>query len=159
MGLEIERKWLIASLPAGFDSSRGQAIDQGYLTIADGGNETRVRSRAGEYFLTTKSGSGLVRRETSIELTAEQYEQLWPATEGARVTKVRHELSIAGGLTLELDVYTGELAGLIVAEVEFPDEDTANAFTAPEWFGADVTSDSAYKNHALAVNGRPQQSR
>jgi adenylate cyclase len=159
MALEIERKWLIPSLPEGFDASDGQAIDQGYLTIADGGNETRVRSRAGEYFLTTKSGSGLVRRETSIELTSDQYEQLWPATEGARVTKVRHELSIAKDLTLELDVYTGKLAGLIVAEVEFPDEQTAKEFTAPAWFGADVTSDRAYKNHALAVDGRPERPR
>jgi adenylate cyclase len=155
MGFEIERKWLIPELPKDFDTSAGQPIDQGYLTIGSGGDETRIRSRHGSYVLTTKSGSGLVRSETSIELTREQYQQLWPVTERARVTKVRHERSIDDGLTLEVDVYTGALDGLIVAEVEFPDEAAADAFTAPAWFGADVTSDSAYKNHALAVYGRP----
>ncbi len=156
MGLEIERKWLIAELPDSFDQGDGQAIDQGYLTIGGDGDETRLRSRAGHYVLTTKSGSGLVRRETSVELTEQQFYELWPATEGVRVTKVRHKRSLPGtGLTIEVDVYSGNLTGLIVAEIEFPDEASANTFSAPEWFGADVTADDAYKNQALAVHGRP----
>lgn len=161
MGLEIERKWLVAEIPADLDRSRGQKIDQGYLTIGRDGAETRIRSRAGSLVLTTKSGSGLVRQETSIELSSEQYDTLWPTTEGARVSKTRHEFELTSqdaprtGMVIEVDVYSGDLAGLVVAEIEFASEDEAAAFEPPDWFGTEVTSDAAYKNHALAVQGRP----
>ena len=68
----------------------GERIEQGYLTIGSDGAETRVRRRGERCTLTVKSGSGLVRSEHEVELTAEQFEALWPATEGARVEKVRH---------------------------------------------------------------------
>ncbi len=58
-------------------------------------------------------------------------------------------------LTVEVDVYAGDLEGLLTAEVEFPDEATAREFSAPEWLGRDVTDDERYANRALAVNGIP----
>ena len=134
----------------------GQRIDQGYLTIGAGGTETRIRKRAGEYILGVKAGSGLVRNETSVLLSAEQFDELWPLTEGARVEKTRHVAADPdSGATIELDVYEGELSGLVVAEVEFTDEAAADAFVAPSWFGAEVTDDAGFKNQSLAVHGRP----
>ena len=60
-----------------------------------------------------------------------------------------------GDLTVELDVYEGDLDGLVTAEVEFPDEASALAFDAPEWLGRDVTEDKRYGNRVLAVEGLP----
>ena len=60
-----------------------------------------------------------------------------------------------GGLVIELDVYTGDLEGLVVAEVEFDSEEAAEAFAPPEWFGEDVTDDVRYKNQRLARDGAP----
>ena len=52
-------------------------------------------------------------------------------------------------------MYTGDLEGLVVAEVEFDSETAAEAFAPPEWFGEDVTEDVRYKNQRLARDGAP----
>lgn len=154
-GVEIERKWLVTQAPAQALAAPSEAIEQGYLTIGSQGAETRVRRRGQRRFLTTKSGAGLVRGEHEIELTESQFAALWPATEGARLLKRRHRLDAPDGHLIELDVYAGELDGLIVAEVEFDDPSVATSFIAPAWFGPEVTDDPGYKNQRLAVEGRP----
>jgi adenylate cyclase len=60
-----------------------------------------------------------------------------------------------GDLPVELDIFEGELEGLRVAEVEFPDEDAAHAFEPPDWFGPEVTDDHRYANESLATHGLP----
>jgi CYTH domain-containing protein len=155
-GVEVERKWLIPGLlPPEVAVVHADEIEQGYLTIGADGSETRVRRRAGSCTLTVKSGGGLVRRETEVPLTQEQFEMLWPATENARVQKQRRAIPGDGGVTIEVDVYSGRLDGLVVAEVEFDDPWGAESFVAPYWFGREVTADDAYKNRSLAVHGRP----
>jgi CYTH domain-containing protein len=61
------------------------------------------------------------------------------------------------GLTAEVDVYEGALAGLITAEVEFSSEEASSAFAPPGWLGREVTGDKRYANRALAVDGLPQR--
>ena len=73
-----------------------------------------------------------------------------------RVEKTRYKGGLSGGLQFELDVFHGELDGLLLVEVEFASVDAANQFSAPDWFGQDVTSNKGYKNKALAVKGRPR---
>ena len=55
----------------------------------------------------------------------------------------------------ELDVYHGELTGLVTVEVEFSSLEEAESFSPPAWFGEDITEDKRYKNKNLARNGRP----
>jgi adenylate cyclase len=150
-GVEIERKWLVEQAPAEALSAPAELIEQGYLTIGDGGAETRVRRRGESCFLTVKSGSGMTRAEHEVELTSEQFEALWPATAGARVIKRRHLIRGEGGSLIELDVFEGALSGLLLAEVEFDDPWGAESFVAPYWFGREVTDDPAYKNQRLAL--------
>ncbi len=156
--VEVERKWLVAdseAIPAQALAAPAATIEQGYLTLAADGGETRVRRRDGSFTLTVKSGRGMVRGEAEIELSAQQFERLWPATEGARVQKRRHAIPLPDGLLIELDIYAGTLCGLIVAEVEFTDASAAERFVAPAWFTREVTDDDAYKNRSLATGGRP----
>ncbi|MDE3132348.1 MAG: CYTH domain-containing protein, partial [Acidobacteriota bacterium] len=154
-GVEIERKWLVPELPAeALGGPPPDTIQQGYLTIGNDGAETRVRRRAAQCTLTVKSGRGMVRAESEITITSEQFEALWPATAGARVEKQRYTRRL-GGHSIELDVYAGSLRGLIVAEVEFDDPREALAFAAPRWFGPEVTADPEYKNQRLALRGGP----
>jgi adenylate cyclase len=155
-GVEVERKWLVPVAPDWALEVDADVVEQGYLVIGEGGSsEARVRRRAGRFFLTVKSGHGLVRAEHEIALSSDQFETLWPATEGRRVSKTRRKLDGGGGAVIELDVYAGSLDGLVVAEVEFSDEAASAAFEAPAWFGVEVTDDDAYKNRRLAVDGRP----
>jgi adenylate cyclase len=154
---EVERKWLVGEAPADVLEARAEPIEQGYLAAEEGGGEVRLRRRAGRCFITAKSGSGLVRRELEVEISAEQFEALWPGTEGRRLEKTRRvvELDGPGDLRVELDEYAGALAGLRVAEVEFPDEETARAFRPPAWFADEVTDREGYRNRSLAMRGRP----
>ena len=150
--MEIERKFLLAALPERMDT--GTRIEQGYLALDPAGAEVRVRRKGSKTLMTVKTGRGLVRGEEEFPIEGDLFARLWPMTEGRRVVKTRH-LVPAGAFTAEVDVYEGELAGLLTAEVEFPDEAAARAFAPPGWLGSDVTGDPRYANQALAVNGRP----
>jgi CYTH domain-containing protein len=150
--MEIERKFLVRRVPDA-PSAISARLRQGYLASGSEG-EVRVRDAAGSLTLTVKSGAGLARAETEIDLTPEQFDVLWPATAGRRIEKVRTRQPV-GAFTAEVDVYEGDLAGLVVVEVEFPSRDTAADFEAPEWFGTEVTEDAGYKNASLALRGRP----
>ena len=60
-------------------------------------------------------------------------------------------------LVIELDVYSGALTGLLVAEVEFGSEEAAGTFEPPAWFGTEVTDDARFKNQQLASVGAPAE--
>jgi CYTH domain-containing protein len=153
-GTEIERKFLVDGVPEEVAWDAGDALRQGYLAL-DGDTEVRLRLHGdGAAVLTLKRGGGRVRAEEELEVGAEQAGRLWALTEGRRVEKVRHRAEV-GGATVELDVYGGDLDGLVVAEVEFPDEAAAQGWAPPPWVVREVTDDEAYKNRALAVGGRP----
>jgi CYTH domain-containing protein len=150
--MEIERKFLVTTPPAGLRTAPSVAIRQGYITTGLDG-EVRLRDADGICTLTVKSGSGIVREEREIPIDREQFDALWPATAGRRLEKRRYLLTV-DGLTYEVDVYEGSLAGLIIAEVEFSGIDGARGFTPPGWFG--TTEDIALSNASLALNGIPR---
>jgi adenylate cyclase len=151
--LEIERKFLLKSLPT--ELQGGTPILQGYLA-QDEQLEVRIRQYGSDYFLTVKEGSGLVRKETEIALSVEQFQALWPSTEGRRLEKVR-SLVNCGALQIEIDRYLGELAPLLVAEVEFASIEESERFTKPDYLGREVTDEEAYKNSSLAIHGIPDE--
>jgi adenylate cyclase len=152
VGMEVERKFLVSEVPS-LDGAEADEILQGYLAIGSDG-EVRVRRKGDKLLLTAKRGSGISREEAEIELDRASFDGLWPLTEGRRLQKRRHVLP-HGELKIELDVYAGELEGLVVAEVEFRSEEDANAFDPPDWLGEEVTGDHRYLNETLATAGVP----
>jgi adenylate cyclase len=153
--IEIERKFLVAAPPDDLARHPASDIRQGYLAIEEDGTEVRLRSRDRKSILTFKRGVGRTRVEVEVGIEPDAFERLWPLTEGRRIEKVRHLIPAGDGLVIELDVYGGDLAGLVLAEVEFPTEAAADAFEPPAWLGADVTDDERYKNQRLALDGAP----
>lgn len=151
---EIERKFVLDAPPQGVDEHPSEAIAQGYLAL-DGDVEVRVRLRDARAFLTVKAGGGRRRVEEELEIARDRFEALWPLTEGRRIVKRRYRVPADDALVFEVDVYEESLAGLVVAEVEFPDDAAANAFATPDWLGREVTDDPRWKNQALALHGRP----
>lgn len=154
--LEIERKFLVDTTRLDalgpLEDYEHSSIRQGYLVIGADGSEARVRDKGGKYTVTVKTKGELVRGEWETGLTQEQFDALWGASEGQRVEKTRFQIP-HDGLVIELDVYEGDLEGLVTAEIEFEDEVAAGRFVAPEWLGADVTSNQKYKNQNLAQRG------
>jgi adenylate cyclase len=150
---EIERKFLVSELPPDLLAHPVVHVRQGYLAIGPDG-EVRVRDASGRHTLTVKSQGSLVRREHEISLVRKQFDRLWPATEGRRIEKWRYAVPL-GAVEASVDVYAGDLDGLVTVEVEFPSEQDAREFQAPGWFAAEVTEDPSYKNATLSVQGRP----
>lgn len=153
-GTEIERKFLVGAPPADLERHPSEAVQQGYLAL-DGDVEVRLRRRGERAFLTIKGGGGRRRVEQELELEPARFDELWPLTAGRRIVKRRYVVPAPDALQFEVDVYEEELAGLVVAEVEFPDDAAANAFAPEEWLGREVTDDPRWKNQALALHGRP----
>jgi adenylate cyclase len=149
--VERERTWLVRRLPEPLPA--GTRIAQGYLAH-DGSVAVRVRRRGDRHVATVKGGTGRTRVEVEWDLTPDQFEALWPLSDGRRIEKVRHEVPVDGG-TAELDVFGGDLDGLVLVEVEFDDEGSMAAFEAPDWFGPEVSDDERYANGALARDGLP----
>lgn len=154
MGIEIERKFLVAAddWRAGVESS--QRMAQGYLDAGDalacGSGKTSVRVRiAGESaWLNIKSRqSGAARQEFEYSIPLADAQALLHLCSGGLIDKTRHHVR-HGGFLWEIDEFAGVNAGLIVAEIELPAADTA--FARPDWLGHEVTDAPRYYNHALA---------
>ena len=146
---EIERKFLVRKLPENLATFPSADISQGYLVSLEDGLQVRLRKTGEKYSLTYKRGLGNVREEREVTLTPEQFSQLWPATEGKRLVKTRYDIPF-GDRIVEIDIYGGRHEGLVVAEVEFDDEESATHFQPPDWLGDDVTGDPRYSNQLLA---------
>lgn len=146
---EIERKFLLNRLPDALAQFPHEEIEQGYLAVERGGVQVRLRKKGTVRTLAYKRGNKTAREEREVRLSAEQFDALWPATKGRRLTKTRYDIPFKQH-TIEVDIYTGRHDGLVVAEVEFKDARSCRAFQPPEWFGKEVTGQSRYSNVVLA---------
>jgi adenylate cyclase len=145
--VEIERKFLVVS--DGWRSGApGQRFCQGYLAQRDGVT-VRVRRAGPRAFVTIKGeADGIVRPEFEYDIPVDEAEQMLAnLCRGPLIEKTRHEVWHEGRLW-EVDVFGGDNAGLVIAEVEL--DDPAESVTIPPWVGAEVTHDSRYRNSELA---------
>lgn len=149
--MEIERKFLVELIPENYQEYPVHFLEQAYLCRQP---VVRVRKEAqdgnAEYILTYKSEGLMVREEYNMPLNKESYEHLKAKADGRVITKKRYQIPSENGLIIELDVFEGELAGLLLAEVEFPDEETAQKWQPPEWFGREVTYEKTFHNSNLS---------
>ena len=145
--MEIERKYLVRRLPGHMENYPCGIISQGYLNTSP---VIRIRQDNDRYELTYKSEGLMARQEYNLPLTREAYEHLLTKIDGRLIQKKRYLVPLEDHLTAELDVFEGELAPLLLVEVEFPSEEEAISFTPPSWFGEDVTFSGKYHNSRLS---------
>jgi CYTH domain-containing protein len=147
--MEIERKYLITRLPEGATDHPYHLIEQGYLSTEP---VVRVRREDDNYYLTYKSKGLLEREEYNLPLTMDSYDHLIKKADGHILTKKRYLIPVenSDSLTIELDIFEGRFKGLMLAEVEFETREDAEAFTAPDWLGEDVTFTGEYQNSRLS---------
>lgn len=145
--MEIERKYLIETIPFDLEDYPQKKIAQGYLCTNP---VVRIRRSNDEYILTYKGKGLMVREEYNLPLTQESFEHMIPKCDGRFIEKTRYLIPYMEKYTIELDVFHNDLSPLILAEVEFESEEEANSFVAPEWFGEDVTFSSKYHNSNLS---------
>ena len=156
MAREIERKWVAERPPGPELLGAGTPLRQGYVAI-DGDVTVRVRIAPEQAWLTIKGGDeGLDRTEVEVDLDLDEAEDLWRYTGDRRLEKSRHRVAV-GEYTAEVDLFGGALSGLCLVEVEFPSVAAAEAFSAPDWFGRDVTGRPGWSNASLALHGLPPE--
>jgi adenylate cyclase len=148
--LEIEKKFLVKNIP-NLNSVKQIKIKQGYLSPPP--SSLRIR-RKGEIFELTKKISlkekdHSSREEINVLLTEYEFNKLWTQVERS-LEKSRYCFDIGSNLIAELDIFEGDLSGLVLVEVEFPSTEIMESFIAPEWFGKDITQESFSANSFLA---------
>ncbi len=149
MSFEIERKFLVRDETWRDLVTRRIRIRQAYLR-ADPDASIRVRlQEGGKATLTIKSKEVKLRRlELEYEIPLLDAEKLLALRQGSIIEKVRHIVPLQG-LTWEVDVFEGENAGLVIAEVEL--ETAEQSVPLPSWIGREVTGERQYYNSALAL--------
>lgn len=152
--MEIERKFLTKNIPFDITAYPYKQISQAYISFSP---TIRIRRSDDAYILTVKGKGHLAREEFELPLTKADYDRLFLKTEGTPVVKKRYLVPVEGGYTAEVDLYEGELEGLMTTEVEFPSMEAAEGFAAPDWFGKDVSEEKAYKNTSLSLYGMPKE--
>ncbi len=150
MGLEIERKFLVDHEKwESVVKPKGTHYRQGYL-VNDPGKTVRVRVSGTKGFLNLKSKiSQVSRKEFEYEIPLHDAIEILQDFTGNIVEKIRYEISF-GGNTWEVDVFTGDNEGLIVAEIELRSE--SEEFAIPKWVTNEVTHESRYTNASLSVD-------
>ena len=155
MAKEIERKFLVSSADWRDTADAGTDLRQAYVVTMED-RSARVRILAGERAkLTIKIGkSALVRDEFEYALPLADALDLLSQAVGLVIEKTRYRVPV-GDFLWEVDVYRGELSGLVVAEVEMASVDDDPAL--PAWIGREVTGDRRYSNQFLALDGMPRK--
>lgn len=167
--MEIERKFTIKKLPENLESYSCHIIEQAYLNTDP---VVRIRRQDAEYYMTYKGKGLLAREEYNLPLNEQSYYHLREKADGNIISKKRYVIPISTpqftatymsehlsdsgksidslSLCVELDIFDAPFAPLVIAEVEFPDKETAEAFLPLDWFDQDVTNDPAYHNSNLS---------
>ena len=155
MGIEIERKFLVVSDAWRAAAHKVVAMAQGYLNDIDAVESgaqrasVRVRVEGDEAHLNLKSREpGHTRQEFDYLIPVADARALLALCTGGLIDKRRHHVD-HGGHLWEVDEFLGDNAGLVVAEIELASAD--EAFTKPDWAGAEVTDSPRYYNLALAT--------
>jgi adenylate cyclase len=147
MGVEIERKFLVANDLWKKDARNGVEFRQGYLS-SQGTCSVRVRREGDKANINIKSATlGISRSEFEYPIPADEADELLDLFCTSTVIKTRY-LVAHSGKTWEVDVFQGDNAGLVVAEVELKSID--EEFELPAWVGEEVSADVRYYNTELA---------
>lgn len=147
--IEIERKFLVLNHDFIALAVTKNRIVQGYLN-SNPERTVRIRIKGEKGFLTIKgkgNDSGTTRLEWEREIPLAEAEKLLTLCENGVIDKTRYEI-LSGKHTYEVDIFTGENDGLIIAEIELNAEN--ESFEKPHWLGKEVTGDERYYNAYLS---------
>tara|TARA_B110000967_G_scaffold63958_1_gene65912 strand:+ start:2516 stop:2980 length:465 start_codon:yes stop_codon:yes gene_type:complete len=149
MAYEIERKFLLINEQWRDEVENSFTLRQGYLSTNPDAT-VRIRIKNEQATLTIKSKNiGIRRNEFEYQIPTEEAQQLLALCEGPLIQKIRYTI-YSGSHTWEIDEFSGDNTGLILAEIELTHED--DAFEKPTWVGDEVSGDVRYYNSNLVAH-------
>ncbi len=174
MGIEIEKKFMVKCLPEELNKYTFHMIEQAYLNVHPA---IRVRREDDIYYMTYKGAHSqnegeIGQVEYNMPLDKESYERLSSKAEGNVIKKKRYLIPLNDDayttdyladhkelkrkieeleVKIELDVFEDMFDGRVIAEVEFPDEESAKMYRPASWFEREVTGDPKYSNASMSM--------
>lgn len=151
--LEVELTYLARAIPAAASDAAGKLLIDIYVPDTAGIHpRLRIRQKGDSYELTKKvpvtEGDASVHEEVTTPLSQEEFDAL-ASSSSKKVSKMRYNVVIDGH-DAEVDVFQDGLAGLVVIDFEFPNEETKARFTPPDVCLADVTQEDFIAGGLLA---------
>jgi adenylate cyclase len=148
MGFEVERKFLVPRDGWRDLVTQCTQIRQAYLAPSGKASiRVRIKDNRAATLTIKNRGAEMRRLELEYPIPVLEAESLISLRSGAVIEKVRHIVALKAD-TWEIDVFAGENAGLVIAEVELRDEH--QHVELPPWVGAEVTGQARYYNGSLA---------
>lgn len=140
---EIERKWILSSLPD-IGSQSSVPYERHFLFIGEG-VEVRIQRKTDKFEFERKVESNdLTRVGEKFEITEAEFNHFKQYAVGS----IERESYIVKGVSVK--VYKGKHSGLIRAEVEFNSEEDAERFKPLDWFGEEITDSPLGKDKKLS---------
>ena len=150
MAVEIEKKFLLANNKWRDKVEKRVKFCQGYL-VGSKKASVRVRIEADKSNINIKGATlGIRRQEFEYPIPMEDAKELLETLcDAPLIEKTRHYV-YSGDHTWEIDEFSGDNAGLIVAEIELNNEN--EHFEVQDWLGEEVSEDKRYYNSMLIKN-------
>ena len=149
---EIERKYTVNYLPKDMKITDILDIEQAFIyrdtqTIIRIRKVQNKKSNHIEYIYTVKTKGDIAydtdstvanAYEIESNIQEEEFNELIKNRISSIIRKTRMVIPIENNLKVEMDIYKDYLQDLITAEIEFSNEDVANAFKKPKWLGEEM---------------------
>lgn len=150
--MRIEATFLCRELPKDLAKQTHEKIEQGYLI--DSIDPVRIRKKGNDYSFTRKTmvspDDFSFRDYVSIPVDKAEFEKVWKLVI-KKLTKTRYYYDLGlGSPSMRIDVFEGDLKGLILIEMIFNNDGELRSFVAPDWFGPEITKEKRLTNPAVA---------
>ncbi len=150
--IEREKTYLAKYLPEGLKDCRFKQIVDIYIPASENHPTLRIRKNGDTYEMTKKTpingSDSSEQTEHTISLTPQEFKTL-EAVEGKRVQKDRYYYDYKGR-TAEIDIFGGDLNGLVEVDFEFDNSEEKDTFDMPDFCLADVTQEKTFAGGMLA---------
>ena len=148
MGIEIERRFLVANEDWKSYIIRSEDFSQAYLNEKADEWATRIRLiDSKKAYLTLKSSlNGLISQEFEYSIPRKDAIELIKLSK-SKITKTRYQLKINKKHWV-VDIFYGSNSSLKIAEIELNSE--TEAFEIPSWCGEEITEFKSLSNASLA---------
>lgn len=144
MPQELERRYLLRTLPSDLDRYSVQIVSDLYFPEHSDHCQLRLRRKGNKYEITKKvpidPNDLSSMQEHTIPLSEQEYHCLLNAP-GKALNKQRYSISAYFG-SIEIGVFLDALAGLMIVDFEFTDHQAMEAFKSPSWVGPEITNDN-----------------
>lgn len=141
--IELEKTYLLKSIPKNLKNAKFKEIIDIYFPKNSIHPKLRLRKNGKRFEITKKEPldkeDSSIQKEQTILLSQEEFSAL-SKVNGKKIHKLRYYLDY-NSQTAEIDVFKGDLAGLVMADFEFKTEEEKSNFKIPDFCLIDVTQE------------------